>query len=263
MRVLGADATADHSSTVVETLLRYLDHEGVGHIFGIPGGPLMPLYEAMYDGGRIRPVLAKHEEGAAFMADGYARVRGGLGVCCTTTGPGATNALTGLACSAMDSIPVLLITAQVATWSFGKGAAQESSCFGIDIVDLYKSVAKRSVMLINNAASGDIIRGLLRSALSGRTGPAHLNLPADLAKRVAGPESAPQRLYRVAASSFDRQAVREAARLLWRARRPAILAGHGVSLSGAFEELRRLAERLAVPVATSPKAKGCFPEDHP
>ena len=177
----------DNSSTVVETLLRYIENEGVTHVFGIPGGPLMPLYEAMYASSRVRPVLAKHEEGAAFMADGYARVRGGLGVCCATTGPGATNALTGLACSAMDSIPVLLVTAQVATWSFNKGAAQESSGYGVDVVALYKPVAKQSVMLVNPASSGGVIRGLLRTALSGRTGPVHLNLPADLAKNRAAP----------------------------------------------------------------------------
>ena len=253
----------DNSSTVVETLLRYIENEGVTHVFGIPGGPLMPLYEAMYASSRVRPVLAKHEEGAAFMADGYARVRGGLGVCCATTGPGATNALTGLACSAMDSIPVLLVTAQVATWSFNKGAAQESSGYGVDVVDLYKPVAKQSVMLVNPASSGDVIRGLLRTALSGRTGPVHLNLPADLAKKPGSPGPAvPPQLYRAPTLSFDREAVRKAARALLRARRPAILAGHGVTLSGAFEELRRLAEKLAIPVATSPKAKGCFPEDH-
>lgn len=255
-------APAQNSPTVVETLLRYVENEGVRHVFGVPGGPLMPLYEAMYGASRIRPILAKHEEGAAFMADGYARVRGGLGVCCATTGPGATNALTGLACSAMDSIPVLLITAQVATWTFGKGAAQESSGYGVDIVDLYKSVVKRSVMLVNNAGCGDVIRGLLRSILSGRTGPAHLNLPADLAKRPGSPDIVLPLLYRAPTLSFDREAVRRAARALLRAKRPAILAGHGVTLSGAFEELRRLAESLGAPVATSPKAKGCFPEDH-
>lgn len=247
---------------VVEIILRYLENEGVTHIFGIPGGPLMPLYEALYASGRIRPILAKHEEGAAFMADGYARVRGGLGVCCATTGPGATNALTGLACSATDSIPVMLITAQVATWSFGKGAAQESSAYAIDVIDLYKPVAKRSVMLINPATIAETMRGLLRSALTGRPGPVHLNIPADLAKRPSRADIVPARHYRVPTQSFDRDAVRRAARLLLDAKRPAILAGHGVALSRASEELRRLAERLVMPVATSPKAKGCFPEDH-
>ena len=102
------------TAPAVQILLKYLEAEGVKYIFGIPGGPLMPLYEAMFDGGqKIKPIIAKHEEGAAFMADGYARVSGRLGVCCTTTGPGATNALTGIACAFRDSVPVLILTAQV------------------------------------------------------------------------------------------------------------------------------------------------------
>ncbi|MFH2203912.1 MAG: thiamine pyrophosphate-binding protein [Elusimicrobiota bacterium] len=252
----------NNQPTVVETLLRYLENEGVDHIFGIPGGPLMPLYEAIFATSKIRPILAKHEEGAAFMADGYARVRRGLGVCCATTGPGATNALTGLACSAMDSVPVILLTAQVPTWSFGKGAAQESSAYAIDIVSLYKDVVKKSVMLVNNTACGDNIRGLLRCALSGRPGPVHLNIPADLAKRPGSPDIRPVDSYRSTAQNFDRQAVRQTAQALLRAKRPAIIAGHGVALSGAFTELRRIAEQLCAPVATSPKGKACFPEDH-
>lgn len=248
--------------TVVEVVLRYLEQEGVRHIFGIPGGPLMPLYEALYASGGIRPILAKHEEGAAFMADGYARVRGGLGVCCATTGPGATNALTGVACAAMDSIPLMILTAQVATWCFGKGAAQESNGYAVDVVELYKAVTKQSVMLINPATIGDTMKGLLRSALSGRTGPVHLNIPADLAKRPGDSRLTPAGLFRAPARGFDRAAVRRAAQALGRAKRPAILAGHGVTLSQASEELRRLAERLMIPVATSPKAKGAFPEDH-
>jgi acetolactate synthase-1/2/3 large subunit len=123
----------------VQVLLSYLEMEGVDTIFGIPGGPLMPFYEGIFDRGKIRPIIAKHEEGAAFMADGYARVSGRLGVCCTTTGPGATNALTGIACAYRDSVPVMLVTAQVALSAFGKGAAQESSPLGIDIVDMFRT----------------------------------------------------------------------------------------------------------------------------
>ncbi|MBI3288221.1 MAG: thiamine pyrophosphate-binding protein, partial [Elusimicrobia bacterium] len=124
----------------VHLLLDYLEQEGVEYIFGIPGGPIMPLYEALYDRGRIKPVLAKHEEGAAFMADGYARASGKIGVCCTTTGPGATNALTGLAVSYADSVPVLLLTAQVPTHQFGMGAFQESSPETLDLVALFRPV---------------------------------------------------------------------------------------------------------------------------
>jgi acetolactate synthase I/II/III large subunit len=246
----------------IDVLVRYLEAEGVRHVFGIPGGPLMPLYESIFARGRIRPIIAKHEEGAAFMADGYARVRGGLGVCCTTTGPGATNALTGIACAKMDSTPVMLITAQVALEAFGKGAAQESSSQAIDVVDLYKSATKGSQMLLSPQRMGETARHLLRQALTGRTGPVHLNLPADMVRQPVGREHATLKAYRTESYTFDRNAVRAAAEALVTARRPAILAGHGVYLSRAWRQLRQLAEHMEVPIATSPKAKGIFPEDH-
>ena len=114
------------------------------------------------------------------MADfGYARISGHLGVCCTTTGPGATNALTGISVARIDSSPVLLITAQIAIGAFGKGAAQESSVHGVDVVELYKLVTKASLMLPSAEKMPDTIRLLLRKALTGRPGPVHLNLPAD------------------------------------------------------------------------------------
>ncbi len=249
--------------TAVGLLLEYLEAEGVDCIFGIPGGPLMPLYEAIFESGRIRPIITKHEEGAAFMADGYARVSGRLGVCCTTTGPGATNALTGLACAQRDSVPVMLLTAQIATAAFGKGAAQESSPLGIDIVDLYKAATKASVMLVSPEKMADMTRHLLRKCLSGRPGPVHFSLPADMMKRPVASDVWRPEHYRPQSELFDRRSVREAAQLLLRARRPAILAGYGVHLSRAYGELMVLAERLNIPVATTPRAKGVFPEDHP
>ncbi len=248
--------------TAIKLLLKYLEAEGVKYIFGIPGGPLMPLYEAIHELGNIRAILTKHEQGAAFMADGYARVSGGLGVCCATTGPGATNLLTGVACAYADSIPLLILTAQVATASFGKGAAQESTCHGVDIVNIFKTVTKSSVMLHSAEKMGDILRASLRVALSGRKGPVHINLPADFMKKIVCAHIVPPEQYRVTAYQFDRAAIKEASKQLMHARKPAILAGNGVNLSGAHEELRSLSERLNIPVATSPKAKGAFPEDH-
>ncbi|MFH1725421.1 MAG: thiamine pyrophosphate-binding protein [Elusimicrobiota bacterium] len=248
--------------TAVELLLKYIEAEGTQYIFGIPGGPLMPLYEAMFERRAIRPILTKHEGGAAFMADGYARVSGRLGVCCTTTGPGATNALTGIACAQRDSVPILILTAQVATSAFGKGAAQESSPLGIDIVDLYKAVTKASLMLVSPEKMSDMVRHLLRTALSGRPGPVHLSLPANMMKQSVSADLSAPAQFRPQSKHFDRHAVKEAAKGLLRARRPAILAGYGVHLSRAYAELRALAERLGIPVATTPRAKGVFPEDH-
>jgi len=249
--------------TAAGLLLKYLEGEGAECIFGIPGGPLMPLYEALFDGGRIRPIIAKHEEGAAFMADGYARVSGRLGLCCTTAGPGATNALTAVACAYRDSVPVMLVTAQIATSAFGKGAAQESSPQAVDIVDLFKSVTKSSLMLVSPEKMGDTMRFLLRQCLTGRPGPVHLNFPADMMKRPVSEKAWRPEQYRPSSELFDRRSVREAAALLLRARRPAILAGYGVHLSRAYKELAALSERLNIPVATTPRAKGVFPENHP
>ena len=249
--------------TAVALLLKYLEGEGAQCIFGLPGGPLMPLYEALFESGRIRPIIAKHEEGAAFMADGYARVSGRLGLCCTTAGPGATNALTAIACAHRDSVPVMLVTAQIATAAFGKGAAQESSPFGVDIVDIYRAVTKSSIMLVAHEKMADMTRFLLRTCLTGRPGPVHLSFPADMMKRPVAEDVWLPEQYRPQPELFDRRSVRDAARLLLRARRPAILAGYGTHLSRAYAELKVLAERLNIPVATTPRAKGVFPEDHP
>jgi acetolactate synthase-1/2/3 large subunit len=246
----------------VEVLLAYLEQEGVDTIFGIPGGPLMPFYEGVFDRGKIRPIIAKHEEGAAFMADGYARVSGRLGVCCTTTGPGATNALTGIACAYRDSVPVMLITAQVALSAFGKGAAQESSPLGIDIVDMFKDVTKASVMLMTPERISDITRHLLRTGLTGRPGPIHLSLPADMMKTDVQADIRPPSQYRTPPELFDRRSVKEAAKLILRAEHPVILAGYGAHLARAYDEIRKLSERLRIPVATTQKGKGVFPEDH-
>lgn len=258
----GAVPSRPVERTAVRLLLAYLEQEGVDTVFGIPGGPLMPLYEAMFAGGKIRPVVTKHEEGAAFMADGYARVSGRLGVCCATTGPGATNALTGIACAYRDSVPVLLLTAQIALSAFGKGAAQESSPLGIDIVDMYKDVTKASVMLMAPEKIADVTRHLLRTSLSGRSGPIHLSLPADMMGRPVADDLRKPQQYRPPSELFDRRSVKEAAKLLLQARRPVVLAGYGVHLSRAYDELRNLAERLKIPVATTQKGKGVFPEDH-
>jgi acetolactate synthase-1/2/3 large subunit len=247
----------------VHVLLDYLEREGVEHVFGIPGGPIIPLYEAMYARGKITPVLAKHEGGAAFMADAYARATGRIGVCCTTTGPGATNALTGIAVSHADQIPVLLLTAQVPTHQFGMGAFQESSPEIADIVSMFKPVTKWSTMLHHPSRMGATVRAAMRIMLSGRPGPVHVSIPLDYISQPVEDEFQEPARYRLTSESFDRRSVQAAVDLLLAARRPAILAGSGVNSSRAWTALRVLAERLGIPVATSFRAKGCLPEDHP
>ncbi|MEK7858266.1 MAG: thiamine pyrophosphate-binding protein [Elusimicrobiota bacterium] len=246
----------------IRLLLRYLEQEGVEYIFGIPGGPIISLYEALYDRQVIKPILTKHEGGAAFMADGYARVSGKIGVCCTTTGPGATNALTGVAVAFADHIPLLILTAQVPTHHFGKGAFQESSPESVDMVGLYRPVTKWSTMIQHPDSTAFTIRKALRLLTNGRPGPVHINLPCNFATQPVPDELLPSAQYRFPSRTFDRTAVKQAARQLAGARRPVILAGHGVSLARAWGPLRELAERFQIPVATTFKAKGGIPEDH-
>ncbi len=246
-----------------EALLDILESEGVEYIFGVPGGPLTGLFEAMADRRKIRLILAKHEGGAAFMAASYARVTGNLAVCCGTSGPGATNALTGVASAHADSVPVLMLTGQVSTNVFGKGAIQESSAFGIDLVQLFKPVTKLSAMLPSAERMSDTIRSAIRTAMTGRPGAVHINMPADMLRGPIRHETLRPEQYRVSAHTVDNDAVERAARLLATARRPYLLAGHGVALARASDALLELARAFQIPVATSPKGKGVFPENHP
>ncbi len=260
-RVVFADWAKRRRIRVAEFIVRYLEAMGVEKIFGVPGGSISPLYRAI-DNSRIKDILTKHEAGAAFMADGYARVKGRLGVCMATTGPGATNLLTGVASAFSDSIPLLVLTGQVSTEYFGKGASQEASPEGADIVQMYKQVTRYSGLVFKASKAPELIRKALRHALYGRTGPAHLALPCDVLLEEI--EDLPEFSRRPGPlpATFDREAIRAAATWLLRAKRPAMLLGHGCVLADACDEARRLAESLRVPVATTPKAKGAIPEDH-
>ena len=254
----GQGVDSEHMSAV-HALLTLLEAEGVEYIFGVPGGPLTALFEAMQERGTIRLVLAKHEGGAAFMAASHARVRGGLAVCCGTSGPGATNALTGIASAQADSLPVLFLTGQVSTNVFGKGAIQESSVFGIDLVSLFRPVTKLSAMFPNAERVPDLVRSAIRIAKGGRPGVVHLNMPADMLRRSV-PVGAVRPALPFVSQVIDLGALASAAALLALARRPCLLAGHGVELAGAADDLVRFAHAAQVPVMTSPKGKGVFPE---
>jgi acetolactate synthase-1/2/3 large subunit len=243
-----------------EYLVEALSDAGVRYIFGVIGGAVIPLFTATV-GRHAQIVMAKHEAGAAFMADGYARASGGLGACVGTSGPGATNLITGVAAAYADSVPIVVLTGQVATKSFGKGALQESSSEGVDIVDVFKQVTRYSILVFRADRLPAIWPKALRMAVGGRPGPVHLSLPADVQEQVIQrPAKAIRSLDR--SRTHDRAAIKQAALHLLRARRPAILAGHGTILSDASEELRTIAEILEIPVATTPKGKGAFPEDH-
>ncbi len=248
----------------VDVFLRYLKAEKVDTIFGVVGGLLYPLFDAIELDDDIKLVMTKHEQGAAFMADGYARVGRRLGVCAGTSGPGSTNLLTGVACSYADGIPVLVVTGQAATHALGKGAAQETTREDIDIVAMFRPVTKYSAMVTHSQALPHHVRRALRAALTGRPGPVHLNLPVDLWETVLPtsdwfrPET-----YRPETHTFDRGAVQRAGDILLSAKHPVLLAGSGVDAADAGTHLAELARLLGARVATTPRAKGLFPEDDP
>ena len=256
----------DEYESAVQFLLRRLREHGVSHVFGVPGGPLLPLYEGLAAQDTIVSVLAKHEEGAAFMAEGFAQVSGRLGVICATTGPGATNALTAIASASVDYAPVLLISGQVATHVMGKGSLQDSSGgnWSLDLVGLYKSVTKLSAAVSSAAQLPGHLDHAVRTALSGLPGAVHLNIPADVLTEQITPDGhahSPRRTVRPVGP--HRRALAELAAAVRRCRRPVFLVGQGAKASGAGPCLVDLAEWLGAPVATTLKGKGAFPEDHP
>lgn len=248
---------------VLDVLLAYLKAEGVRHVFGIPGGLLYPFFDAVEKNADFQLVVSKHEEGAAFMADGYARTSGRLAVCGGTAGPGATNLLTGVSCAFADGVPMLVITGQVASHALGKGAAQETSREDMDIVAMFRPVTKYSAMVTHPQSVSLHLRRALRLALTGRPGPVHLNFPVDLWEQPLVETWFDPQTYRPSTRVFDRSAVQIATDILLGAAHPVILAGSGIAVAGAEQQLLALAQVLPALVATSPRAKGVFPEDHP
>lgn len=249
--------------TVADLVLKYLEREGITHIFGIPGTSLVPFFSACRRNPNIKPILAKHEEGAAFMADGYARVKGTIGACYATSGPGATNLITGVANAFIDNIPVIVLTGQVATSIYGKGTFQDSTQEGVNSVSLFAPITKHSSMLISKYKASEEIREAIRMAMSGRRGPVHLSLPKDIMDEEIEAEIPPASLYIPKGRYFDPILVHKTVEKLIKASNPAILVGTGAEISGAGEAIKKLAEALSISVATTPKAKGAFPEDHP
>jgi acetolactate synthase I/II/III large subunit len=248
---------------VIDVFLRYLKAEGVNTVFGIPGGLLHPFFAVVESDADIALIMPKHEEGAAFMADGYARVGRRLSVCAGTSGPGATNMITGVACAFADGVPMLVVTGQAATHTLGKGAAQETSREDMDIVAMFRPITKYSAMVTSPESMAQHLRRALRHALTGRPGPVHLNVPVDLWEKPLAEAWFDPKTYRPQTSTFDRDAVKRCAALLLSAKRPVLFAGAGVGIAGAEEHLKALAELVAARVATTPRGKGLFPEDHP
>lgn len=250
------------SQKLIDTFMAYLKAESVKAVFGVPGGLLHPFFDALERDPDIDLIVTKHEEGAAFMADGYARVTNGLAVCAATAGPGSTNLLTGVSVAFADGVPLLVITGQAPSMSIGKGANQEMSPTDIDVVGMFRSVTKYSVGVESPGRFTHHLRRALRLALTARPGPVHLNIPVDFWSQPYEEEIMDPTSYRPETYTFDRDAVDRASQQLARSEFPVILAGSGIRTAGAQAELLRLAEFLEIPVATTPRSKGVFPEDH-
>ena len=246
--------------TGAKALVEALKRQKVEVIFGIPGGAIMPVYDVLYDTEEIRHVLMRHEQCAAHAADGYARASGRVGVCMATSGPGATNLVTGIANAYMDSSPVVAFTGQVPRAYIGKDAFQET-----DIIGITTPITKYNFQASRPSDIPWMVRAAFYIASTGRPGPVLIDLPKDVqieAEEMKFDDDIEIRGYKPNYEPHPLQ-IERAADLLANAEKPVIIAGGGVISAAATRELIMLAELLQAPVATTLMGKGCIPEDHP
>ncbi|HEU4328391.1 MAG TPA: biosynthetic-type acetolactate synthase large subunit [Roseiflexaceae bacterium] len=247
--------------TGAQIMCEALIREGVDLMFGIPGGAIMPFYHAMWEyRDRLRHVLCRHEQGAGHAAEGYARATGRVGVCIGTSGPGTTNLVTPIADAMMDSTPLLAITGQVSSLVLGKDAFQET-----DITGITMPITKHNYLVKDIDELPYVFHEAIHIATTGRPGPVLI----DITKDAQQARTVPNWNVKLNLPGYkptyqgNRRQVREAIRLLSEAHKPLIMAGNGVIMAGAAEELRALAERTGIPVVTTLHGLGAFPEDHP
>ncbi|OPX84156.1 MAG: Acetolactate synthase large subunit [Pelotomaculum sp. PtaB.Bin104] len=245
--------------TVAEALVRCLEQENVELIFGYPGGAILPVYDALCNS-TIKHVLVRHEQGAVHAADGYARATGKVGVCLATSGPGATNLVTGIANAYMDSIPMILITGQVPVSQIGTDAFQE-----VDITGITIPVTKHNYLIKDPKQLPQVIKKAFHIASTGRPGPVLIDLPKDVAQakiKYTYPKNVQLPGYKPTYKGHPAM-VSQAAKLIMASKRPVIYAGGGVRISNAAAELRQLAEVISAPVTHTLMGLGCFPGEHP
>ena len=242
-----------------DVVIRAVERQGVDYIFGHPGGAAMPIFDALVDSEHIRFVLTRHEQGATHMADGYARATGKPGVVLVTSGPGATNTITGLLTAHMDSVPMVVLTGQTISPMLGKDAFQEADVFGISMPVVKHSYLVKSV--------DDIPRVMFEAfhiATTGRKGPVLVDLPKDVTSAECRTDF-PERVYLPGysvRSKADPERLREAAEILRRSRRPLLYLGGGAIAAGAHEAAKAFAEKTRMPVTNTLLGKGAFPEQH-
>jgi acetolactate synthase-1/2/3 large subunit len=246
--------------TGAEILWATLEGEGVDVVFGYPGGAILPAYDALRKF-PIRHILVRHEQGAAHMADGYARASGKVGVCVATSGPGATNLVTGIATAMLDSVPMVCITGQVSSKVLGTDAFQE-----VDITGITLPVTKHNYIVTRAEDVAPMLREAFLVARSGRPGPVLVDITKDAQQNSADFDFAaaaprPHRPHPMLKA--ESASILQAAELIRNAKKPIILAGHGVLQSAAYEQVRTLAERMNIPVALTLLGLGAFPASHP
>ncbi|MCS6816833.1 MAG: biosynthetic-type acetolactate synthase large subunit [Blastocatellia bacterium] len=242
-----------------EIFVECLRREGVKVVFGHPGGAILPIYDRLYDA-EVRHILMRHEQAAAHAADGYARASGRVGVAMATSGPGATNLVTGIASAFMDSVPMVVFTGQVPSTLIGTDAFQEA-----DVVGITRPCTKHNYLVLRTEDLASTIREAFYLARTGRPGPVLVDLPKDIQLsecEFVYPEKVKLRGYRPILDG-DPEAIRQAVRAIWESKRPVIYAGGGVIASEGAAELRRLAEVGRIPVATTLMGLGGFPTEHP
>src|SRR5262244_129605 len=246
--------------TGAQVLWECLEREGVTHVFGYPGGAILPAYDALKHS-KIHHVLVRHEQGAAHMADGYARASGKVGVAVATSGPGATNLVTGIATAMLDSSPIVCITGQVGSKLIGSDAFQE-----VDITGITLPVTKHNYLVTQAGELARTLREAFYVAQSGRPGPVLVDITKDAQQTSCefDWEAAKPQLpgYRPDLSP-EQAEYEQALELIQNAKRPVILAGHGIIVSGAMKEIRDFAERTGIPVALTLLGIGAFPSSHP
>ena len=243
-----------------EILVACLEREGVDVVFAYPGGASMPIHQALTKSKKVRTILPRHEQGGVFAAEGYARVTGRAGVCMATSGPGATNLVTGIADAFMDSVPLVAITGQVPQEMIGRGAFQETDMFGMTL-----PVVKHSYLVWDIAEIPRIVKEAFYIAESGRPGPVLIDIPKNIQTQMAQPifpKTIALRGYRPLKKADD-VAIQEMIELIEGAKQPMIYCGGGVISGEASAVLREFAERTQIPVTTTIMGVGSFPESHP
>ncbi|MCH8496406.1 MAG: biosynthetic-type acetolactate synthase large subunit [Balneolales bacterium] len=243
-----------------EILIQSLLDQKVEAVFGYPGGVVLGVYDVLFKNPELRHILVRHEQGGTHAADGYARATGKTGVVLATSGPGATNTVTGIATAFMDSIPMVIFTGQVPSSMIGNDAFQEA-----DIIGITRPITKHSYLVKNASELGDVIKEAFHIAATGRPGPVVVDLPKDMlfSKGRYYPERKPRFRGSYRIKQDAKAAIKEAAELLMSAKKPLIYAGGGVVMGDAWEELRELAFKTNIPVTTTLMGLGAFPESHP